>query len=101
MTYLAGNRPPVVMTALPAGEGADFGDDALALLKDGGAASVVNRTIHAAAAEQRGVGGVHDGLGSLLGDVGGAVELERLAVRKSQSGCEVGHVVLKGSPGNV
>ena len=51
----------------------------------------MNRSIHASAAEQRGVGGVDDGFGGLLGDVGGAVEFERLAVGESQSGCEVGH----------
>jgi len=34
------------------GECADFGHDALALLEDRGPASVVNRSIHASAAEQ-------------------------------------------------
>src|ERR1035437_1501570 len=96
-----GQSPAGSDDSFAGGEGADCGDDALALLKDGGAASVVNRTIHAAAAEQRGVGGVDEGLDAFRGDVGGGVELERLAVRKSQSGCEVGHVVLMGSPVNV
>src|ERR1019366_7829594 len=54
--------------------------DALALLEDRGAACTVNRSIDAASAEQRGVGGVDDGLGRLLSDVGGSVEFERLAV---------------------
>jgi hypothetical protein len=52
---------------------------------------VVNRSIHASATEQIRVGGVNDGVSGFLGDVGGAVEFERLAVGKSQSGCEVGH----------
>src|SRR5208337_1799041 len=73
------------------GESADLGDDALALLQDRRAAGAVNGSIHASATEQRGVGGVDDGFGGLLGDVGGAVEFERLTVRESQSGCEVGH----------
>src|SRR6202162_5492948 len=73
------------------GERADLGHDALALLEDRGAASVVNRSIHASATEQRRVGGVNDGVSGCVGDVGGAVEFERLAVGESQSGCEVGH----------
>jgi hypothetical protein len=73
------------------GERTDFRNDALALLEDRGAASMVNRSIHAPATEQRRVRGVNDSFGSLLGDVGGAVEFERLAVRERQSGCEVGN----------
>src|ERR1700675_2622559 len=65
--------------------------DALALVQDRGPASVVNRSIHASATEQRRVGGVDDGVGGLFGNIGGAVEFERLAVGESQSGCEVGH----------
>src|ERR1700693_3803600 len=73
------------------GERADLGHDALALLENRGTASVVNRSIHASPTEQRRVGGVNDGVSGFLGDVGGAVEFERLAVGESQSGCEVGH----------
>ena len=73
------------------GERADLGHDALALVQDRGPASVVNRSIHASAAEQRRVGGVDNGFGGLLGDIGGAVEFERLGVGESQSGCEVRH----------
>ncbi len=73
------------------GECADFGHDALALLKDRGSASAVNRAIHASATEQGRIGGVDDGLCRLLGNIGGAVEFESLAVSESQSGCEVGH----------
>jgi hypothetical protein len=65
------------------GERADLGHDALALLQDRGAASPVNRSIHASATEQRRVGGVCDGFGGLLGDVGGAVEFERFAIGES------------------
>src|ERR1700674_1884028 len=75
------------------GERADLHSchDALALLEDRGAASVMNRSIHASPTEQRRVGGVNDGVSGFLGDVGGAVEFERLAVCERQSGCAVGH----------
>src|ERR1700692_742298 len=51
----------------------------------------MNRPIHASATEQRRVGGVNDDVSGFLGDVGGAVEFERLAVGESQSGYEVEH----------
>src|SRR5882762_10334975 len=71
------------------GERADFGHDALALVQDRGPASVVNRSIHTSATEQIRIGGVDDGVGGFLGDVGGTVEFECLAVGENQSGCEV------------
>jgi hypothetical protein len=43
----------------------------------------VNRSFLASATEQRRVGGVCDGFGGLLGDVGGAVEFERFAIGES------------------
>ena len=43
--------------------------DLATLLQDLGAAGPVNRAIHAAPAQEAGIGGVHDGLGILLGDV--------------------------------
>src|ERR1019366_5289379 len=58
---------------------------------DDGFAGAVNCAVDASAAEQRRVGGVDDGFGRLLGDVGGASEFERLPVGESESGCEVGH----------
>jgi hypothetical protein len=45
--------------------------DALAFGEDGGSAGAVNRPVDASATEQRGVGGVSDRFGCLLGDVGG------------------------------
>src|SRR6266403_3353650 len=64
------------------GQRAVLGHDAVALVQDRGAARVVNRSIHATATEQRGIRGVDDSFGSLLGDVGGALELERLRLEK-------------------
>ena len=49
------------------------------------------RLLNASAAEQRRVGGVDDGVGGLLDNVGRSSEFERLAAGESQSGCEVGH----------
>src|SRR5690606_13745706 len=58
------------------------GADALALLQDGGPAAAMDRAIHAAAAQQRGVRCIDDGVDSLLRDVApeqtepGAADLE-------------------------
>src|SRR5580658_645476 len=72
-------------------ECANLGYDTLAFLQDRRSARAVNRSIHASAAEQGRVGGVDYGFGCLFGDVGRAMEFERLAVGEGQSGCEVGH----------
>jgi len=58
------------------GEVADFCDDGFTFGEDGWAAGAVNGAVHASAAEERGVSGVDDGVGSFFGDVGGTVEGE-------------------------
>ena len=65
MTWRAGRRPAVVAFASPV----DAAAERPALGQDRRAAGAVDRAVHAAAAEQRLVGGVDDGVDDLLGDV--------------------------------
>jgi hypothetical protein len=94
MTYLAGRASGGGEYGFAGRERADFGDDAFALLQDRRPAGAVDSSIDASAAEQGRVGGVDDGFGCFLGDVGGAVELECL-IGESEASYKVGH---GGSP---
>src|SRR5580692_7230968 len=58
-------------------ESADFCHDDLAFGENGGTAGAVNSAVDASAAEEGGVRGVDDSVGSFFSDVGGAVEGDR------------------------
>ena len=45
----------------------------------------MNGAVDAASAEQGRIGGIHDGLGRLFGDVGGTVDFKGLAIGEGQS----------------
>jgi len=66
-------------------EAADFCHDGFALGEDRWTAGAMNGAVDASAAEERGVGSVHDGVGSFLGDVGGAVEGDGLGVGEEEA----------------
>src|SRR3954453_743527 len=55
----------------------NFRNDPLAFFQDAGPPSAMNGAIDSAAAQQRGVRRVHDGISLLFRDVPGAVELNR------------------------
>lgn len=59
---------------LAGGKASDFGDDLFALRKDGRTAGAMNGAVDASAAEERGIGGVDDGVGGFARDVGRTVE---------------------------
>jgi hypothetical protein len=48
----------------------------------------MNRSVDSPAAQKGGVGGIHNCVGGLCGDVGGAMNLNRSAAIEHQSDCE-------------
>ena len=70
ITHRAERSPPVVATARPVGRPSGHSVERIAgILEDRGAAAPMDRAVDAAAAEQRRVRRVHDGVDLLLRDV--------------------------------
>jgi hypothetical protein len=73
---------------VPGRQRSDFAHDLSALRKDGRAARAMNRSVDSPAAQKGGVGGIHNCVGGLCGDVGRAVNVNRSAAIEHQSDCE-------------
>jgi hypothetical protein len=68
-----------------------FCNNAFAFLQDRRPTCAVDRAIDSASTEQRGIGGIDDGLGRFFGDVGRTIKFNFLAVSESEPSCEIGH----------